>query len=114
MTLQEIYDKVVAHLRAQNARSRNGEFCAYRGASGQMCAIGCLIKDEHYTPELEGLPVFHSSVQTALNNSGIPIDESSIQLLQKFQRIHDSHSIQYWEYGFKYIALLCKLTYIAP
>ncbi|AND75093.1 hypothetical protein pf16_170 [Pseudomonas phage pf16] len=28
-------------------------FCAYRGENGTMCAVGCLIADEHYTPEME-------------------------------------------------------------
>ena len=64
MTNQEIFDKVSAHLLAQNAKSLafidsyQGQACAYRGAEGRMCAAGCLIPDNRYYSGMEGKTVF--------------------------------------------------------
>ena len=62
MTLQEIYDKVVNHLRTQNAKSLSfvcdtdeHASCAYRGDGGLKCAAGCLITDELYDNNMEDL-----------------------------------------------------------
>lgn len=37
--------------------ARKGSFaaCLYRTPDGHACAVGCLISDDDYTPELEGL-----------------------------------------------------------
>ncbi len=60
MTPQEIFDKVVNHLRAQGAKSEMdhpvaGLMCAYRGIQGRMCAVGCLIPDADYLPTMEDI-----------------------------------------------------------
>jgi hypothetical protein len=54
MTAQEIYDKVKAHLLNQNAKSISEDGCAYLGDNGLKCAVGCLISDEDYLPDMEG------------------------------------------------------------
>jgi hypothetical protein len=53
-TDQEIFDTVAKHLLAQGERAitENGA-CAYRGVEGRKCAIGCLIPDEVYDPNME-------------------------------------------------------------
>ena len=72
MNQQEIFDKVATHLIAQGKQSRamlthvlklgakpvaqGGAGCAYRGDGGTMCAAGCLIPDDEYKPEFEGIP----------------------------------------------------------
>lgn len=38
-----------------------------------MCAVGCLISDKAYDPEIEGHSVFNSQVQERLAESGVPI-----------------------------------------
>lgn len=63
MKKQELFDRVARHLLTQmkqsmvldanDPRSR----CRYRGPNGLKCAIGCLIPDEKYSEELEGLAV---------------------------------------------------------
>ena len=58
MTPQEVFDKVARHLLTQNSRSMNtmpggSDGCAYRGRDGKMCAFGCLIPDDCYSPTLE-------------------------------------------------------------
>ena len=52
-TNQSVYDKVCAHLAAQKTRSMNANGCAYRGALGRSCAVGCLIPDEIYDPDMD-------------------------------------------------------------
>ncbi len=55
MTLQEIFDKVILHLRRQHVVSVCVfGACAYRGDEGRQCAIGCLIPDDEYDPNMEG------------------------------------------------------------
>lgn len=66
MTAQQVYDTVCAHLAAQARRSlveRMGlgpwgdtgsdTTCMYRSPDGLRCAIGCLIPDSEYHPEME-------------------------------------------------------------
>lgn len=55
MTKQQVFDKVVTHLLAQGEASTAGRGCAYRGRNGLMCAVGCLIPDEMYNSEMEGI-----------------------------------------------------------
>jgi hypothetical protein len=58
MNAQEIFDKVVTHLRTQGKQAKNtSDDCVYRRPNGLMCAVGCLIPDELYDPALEGATV---------------------------------------------------------
>lgn len=57
MDAQSIFDKVATHLFTQGVQSKNLEDtrqpCAYRGANGTSCAVGCLIPDELYEPWMD-------------------------------------------------------------
>lgn len=55
MTPQETFNIVKEHLLKQQCRALGRGGCAYRGAEGRKCAIGCLIPDDKYTPDLEGI-----------------------------------------------------------
>jgi hypothetical protein len=97
MTDQEIFDRVVAHFIKQGHRSVTVDQhapggavpdCMYRAPNGDMCAIGCLIKDEAYTPELETMPAFAESVHHALEASGITV-EGRAKLFDQLQYAHD-------------------------
>lgn len=54
MDKQAIFDRVVTHLLTQKRRSvtitGGVRTCMYRAPNGDMCAIGCLIPDDVYTP----------------------------------------------------------------
>lgn len=55
MNKQEIFDKVVSHLRAQKKQALGSNYiCAYRGVDGTKCAAGCLITDEVYEARVLG------------------------------------------------------------
>jgi hypothetical protein len=62
MTRQEMFDKMVSHLREQKAFSVNpGSLsCLYRSVDGNKCAIGALIPDYRYNPAFEGIGVRHA------------------------------------------------------
>lgn len=73
MNRQEIFDTVVRHLHAQGKPCVVNGYCRYRGPDNTRCAIGVLILDEFYTPDLEGKlvrtnPVW-KSLQSSLNDS---------------------------------------------
>lgn len=55
MNNQEAFDLMVAHLIAQGkpAVSPYGH-CVYRGPDGTKCAVGILIPDDVYHPDMEG------------------------------------------------------------
>lgn len=55
MTPQEIFDIVVTHIYSMKHRSRNSDqpACAYRAEDGSRCAVGILIPDENYHPDME-------------------------------------------------------------
>jgi len=62
MTNQEIFDRVLQHLRTQGRPSKtigpdNRKICAYRGEGGTRCAIGCLLPDEKYHSGMENTDV---------------------------------------------------------
>jgi len=63
-TIQEVFDRVVAHLIKQGKQSLTEENrysysggCSYRGVNGTSCAVGCLIPDDEYKVVLEGVSV---------------------------------------------------------
>jgi len=130
MTKQEIFDKVVAHLRQQGVKcastEQGEELCAYRGADGTKCAIGALIPDELYDPKVEGASV------GALLNVGLPDlrtpesvriadflsrltkwdhDTQCAIFLDGLQRIHDGWPPIDWEREFGNFAKVWNLNF---
>lgn len=97
MTNQEIFNKAYIHLLTQNIRTDN---FAYRTIDSNgntlMCAIGCLIDDSAYDPSIEYSNVYCKGVKRALNKSGIPTDDSTMDLLSLLQGIHDTVSPELW------------------
>jgi len=96
-TLQGIYDAVARHLLAQGAVSvatlpHGGIGCAYRGDNGLKCAIGALIPDELYYPEMEGmggLAVLSSIRLLDFNKHDREWVAARADLLIALQRAHD-------------------------
>ena len=96
MTKREIFDTVKNHLLAQNAKSTDGYNCFYRDAFGHKCAVGCLITDAAYYPDIEGKGVGSGHVSTALELSGV--DEAvHHSILIRLQLLHDGYSPEDWE-----------------
>jgi hypothetical protein len=100
MTKQEIFDKVATHLLRQGKKSTLNDstpLCLYRGPDGISCAVGCLIKDEHYNLNLEGKPVHIGVVVEALRKSGVTnTSRDTLPLLKDLQRVHDHRNPSKW------------------
>lgn len=130
LTPQEIFDKVVIHLRTQKVKSAiyrvdlDGAFdkCMYRGPAGLKCAAGALIPDEHYTPDLENQPLFpyandsrsakQRALRAALKAGGVPA--KAFGIVSDLQATHDSTCVEEWESDFKKLAEQHALTYTPP
>ncbi len=101
---QEVFDKIVAHLRQQNAKAidRN-DICSYRSRDGSMsCAAGCLIPDEHYNESME-----MRSVRNIFRYWPVRI----LDLLGSMQAVHDQHPPDRWEDRFAKTAKYYDLKY---
>jgi len=113
-SLQEVFDIVANHLMAQKelAMTPNGRICAYRGAGGRKCAVGVLIRDEDYTPTMEGA-AFHlsHSVCQALVRNGIDTYQPDDMpgLLLRLQQTPDTSHPSMWPKVLRTIAAEYKL-----
>lgn len=104
LTKQEIYNRVKAHLLAQGGPAMEGKACAYRAGDGKMCAVGCLITEEAYTPEIENVAVATIMVKAglirdALRQSGIEPTTHMLNFLSELQHVHDGFTTHHesWE-----------------
>lgn len=88
-TEQEIFDQVVAHLAKQRVGSfMEGKGCAYRGEGGTMCAAGCLIADDEYSPQMDDLSTPTAWSELAFKGF-VPSDH--LDFILELQRIHDGN-----------------------
>lgn len=121
MTNQEIFDKVLTHLRTQGTAAVTGFECTYRAQKDDgvhMCAVGCLIKDEFYDPVFEGEGATDPRVATAVSMSlGIQgsLDKTTMNLLHDLQGAHDleldNFGLPSWERQMQSIAKGYELNY---
>lgn len=130
LSKQEIFNRVVNHLRMQDSQSVSFKGnCLYRGAKGCRCAVGALISDSAYSKDLEGQGALQSSVVKALvesnvlstteaENPGNP--KSKLQMLVVLQSIHDRKYPQNtvlldkWEPEFRACAAQFNVYYTPP
>lgn len=91
LTFEEINNKIATHLIQQRYQSAKDGMCRYLDSdTGRMCAVGCLIKPEAYTKELEGEISNAPIVKEALEKSGINSkDYALMAILDKWQLFHD-------------------------
>ena len=105
-TTVEIFEHVTAHLLKQGARSViavafvtndcPAGSCAYRGAGGTRCAVGCLIPDALYSELYEGqLAEKLSAVRPS--PFGWTATPGQVKLLTRLQRLHDSSDPAAWK-----------------
>lgn len=97
MQNQEIFDKVAAHLLAQNAKAQcdlgSGNLgCVYLDpTTGHKCAVGCLIPADNYHPNMEGRSPYDLQRNYDLFTD---VDE---ELLNDLQRTHDEYDPDEWK-----------------
>jgi hypothetical protein len=96
MKLQEIFDTVATHLLTQG-RKAGRTTPLYHAPDGLTCAVGCLITEKAYSPDIEDLEVMHDDVLSALRLSGVkPLSYRAMELLQDLQEVHDDNHGLSW------------------
>lgn len=97
-TSQEFFDKTVRHLHEQGKQAVDVRgACKYRimvGGQMLMCALGCHIPDEIYTPKMEGKGVLVLMREFSELENIMP---PGIDLLWQLQSAHDS--TDNWYFG---------------
>jgi len=90
-TAQEIFTYVLTFLREQKFASTKSDrhACAYRGDFDMKCAVGCLISDDEYDPEIEGKS-FNNLDQYASIKAMYYRFKPHLLLLNRLQIAHDS------------------------
>jgi len=114
-TRQQTFDTVVNALRKQGCRSIKNERCFYRGEAGLKCAVGHLIPDEKYSPDMEGLTIYKSA-SNSLSRVGEVIKQEGHDLIlcDRLQSTHDSYEVDGWERDFRKVAKRFGLVYSEP
>lgn len=92
LSTKEVFLKVKEHLLLQNKQSwlEDNSSCAYRGKDGLKCAVGCLITDEEYTPDIEG-----NSIESL--HIAVLVDIKHYDILERLQLIHDETHPSFWK-----------------
>jgi hypothetical protein len=116
---QQVFNKVVDGLLAQNAKSYSASrlICMYRQNSKAddpcRCAFGHLIPDELYQPGMEanGLDLALKLSPHIAEIWGIDTeaDHEDMLFLRELQRIHDSVAVPSWPAAFKFFTVVWAL-----
>lgn len=92
---REAYDKIVAYFSrpgAAIAYSEEDSLCMYRlgrDADGAACAVGCLIPDEAYTPEMDHVS-YSSGISELVHRGQIAVPNADTLLFLKEAQVkHD-------------------------
>ncbi len=90
----EILEKIITHFEKQGRKANEGTSCKYRTLTGDSCAIGCLIPDDKYDPEMDnnfGATAIRENyrVRKALEDLGYPMDANSLLWYSDLQGLHD-------------------------
>jgi hypothetical protein len=102
ITSQQIFDYITHFLYKQGAPSMGSmpgdppelseSGCAYRGTDNRMCAAGCILPDEIYLPEMEGLDI-ETLMSDYKDTEGQEvywgIISKHLKLIKDLQDIHD-------------------------
>jgi hypothetical protein len=98
----ELFDKIKSHLLTQKIKSVDSAgICKYRDDFGNKCALGCLLTDDMYSPNLEGISLAHSPELRSILEPLIGVEGSeefnnNLKMLTSLQIIHDEVGIDHW------------------
>lgn len=85
-----MFDKAVAGLAEQGFQRSIAQdgLCKYRGPDGMRCAIGYLIPDDKYVPDMEFSSIARNNL--VIHAIGVDLsDDSMLPWLTGLQRCHD-------------------------
>ncbi len=96
------------HLLSQGVRATDGFVrCAYRGANGTACAVGCLIPDALYSSQFEQKNLYHIHELLSGRDDAKPLATfiaANVRLLDELQSMHDLRTPDRWRYELRKIA----------
>ena len=97
-TKQQTFDTVKKHLLEQQKKALNTiNGCCYRAPDGSKCAVGCLIPDEFYSPDLEGYSIWIRNYNATKGPTHLMIQLGhDLVLLRDLQQCHDSYNVTEW------------------
>jgi len=101
-TDEGVFEFVKQHLINQGQKSVENEdidhnSCRYRGEENLKCAVGCLIEDHFYDPDMERKEITHDFVKVIVRQS-LPNWKPNWDMLQDLQELHDEHEPEEWEF----------------
>lgn len=118
MNKQEVFDRVWNHFVVEGnplsiSRDIEGS-CLYRGPDGTKCAVGLLIPDELYSPDMEGNSVCGLIDDFANKSLAKVLDvenKDDISFLARLQSAHDlADDVDPIEDRLRDVAERCKLS----
>lgn len=106
---QQLFTTAATHMLQQGKKStkRHTTSCLYRGPDGLKCAVGVLITDEEYKPEMEEKTVWELCDDDLLPERLRP----HAQMLRSLQRIHDDSKVEHWAEGIQSLAAAHGFTF---
>lgn len=120
MKRQEVFDTVTRHLLTQGKKAEEfpSRTCVYHSPKGLKCAIGCLIPDSLYSPDLEGktahsLVIWYTLEEAKVVPAISPTSHKGTSIrtfLSDLQNIHDTYSPEEWRYQLRALATRYKLS----
>jgi hypothetical protein len=114
ITAQTLFDKAVVHLFEQGHPAyvhRDGlktSTCAYRGGGTTACAVGCLIPDDRYVPDMEEHTVEDDTVRKIM-----PELRAFEPMLYDVQTVHDTSAARDTDGAFVRDSLAEALIHVA-
>lgn len=116
---QDLFNRVAEHLIYQGVPAISSEgLCAYRGANSTRCAVGCLISNSEYGPDIEGSTVCGAGghrVRSAVERSlDVLLSSYNIELLADLQVTHDAPDgrPEFMDEEGNYIPSECRSFYV--
>ena len=99
---EELFCRIANHMLFQGRKSQSPDrkSCRYRSEDDLSCAVGCMIPDSRYNPEIELKPVTDPIVRRCLPFK----TEGVLSLLFALQEVHDNFRVDEWESRLKEIA----------
>lgn len=114
MDKQEAFNKAYLGLKSQGFKMSvlNSGMCVYRTEGGLKCAVGWLIPDDKYSPEMDDTSMGSGISRNLLVQEvlGIKGKRAAIDFLFYLQGVHDSGADQDMQEGLKKFAKNYKLT----
>lgn len=89
-TMQQAFDKVVAHCNQQGGRSEENGACKFRSPGGRSCAIGCFIRDEDYDPQWDRVSGSSLFSEPKFSRAIRDIHHLELDFCFALQKLHDN------------------------